>query len=54
MEKELGEGVDHEIRDCQGNSIEQSHRGMKQRYYPMLEFGAFESAQRFFLKCMMK
>jgi transposase-like protein len=27
--------------------IEQDHRGVKQRYYPMLGFGAFPSAQRF-------
>ena len=27
--------------------IEQDHRGVKQRYYPMLGFGAFHSAQRF-------
>ncbi len=35
------------MRDCRGNPIEQSHRGIKQRYYPTLGFGAFESAQRF-------
>ncbi len=45
--EELGEGVEHEVRDCRGNPIEQSHRGIKQRYYPTLGFGAFESAQRF-------
>lgn len=27
--------------------IEQDHRGIKQRYYSTLGFGAFESAQRF-------
>jgi transposase-like protein len=27
--------------------IEQSHRGIKQRYYPTLGFGAIESAKRF-------
>jgi transposase-like protein len=47
IEEELGEGVEHEVRDCRGNQIEQSHRGIKQRYYPTLGFGAFESAQRF-------
>src|SRR5215831_12509727 len=26
---------------------EQDHRGVKQRYYPMLGFGAFPSAKRF-------
>ncbi|HEY9660814.1 MAG TPA: DDE-type integrase/transposase/recombinase [Allocoleopsis sp.] len=44
---ELGEVVEHEVRDCQWNPIEQSHRGIKQRYYPTLGFGAFESAQQF-------
>ncbi len=47
IEEELGEDVEHEVRDCRGNPIEQSHRGIKQRYYPMLGFGAFESAQGF-------
>ena len=45
--EELGEGVEHEVRDCRGNPIEQRHRGIKQRYYPTLGFGEFESAQRF-------
>jgi transposase-like protein len=27
--------------------IEQDHRGIMQRYYPILGFGAFPSAQRF-------
>ena len=29
------------------NYTEQSHRAVKQRYYPMLGFGSFESASRF-------
>jgi putative transposase len=29
------------------NYTEQSHRPVKQRYYPMLGFGNFESASRF-------
>jgi transposase-like protein len=37
----------HEQRACLGNPIEQDHRGVKQRYYPTLGFGAFESAKRF-------
>jgi transposase-like protein len=45
--EELGAEVEHEVRSCLGNPIEQSHRGIKQRYYPTLGFGAFESAQRF-------
>jgi putative transposase len=47
IEEELGEHVEHEISDCRRNPIEQSHQWIKQRYYPTLEFGAFESAQRF-------
>jgi putative transposase len=34
IEEELGEGVEHEVR-CRGDPIEQSHRGGKQRYYPI-------------------
>jgi len=29
------------------NRIEQDHRGIKQRYYPMRGFGSFDSAARF-------
>jgi transposase-like protein len=29
------------------NRIEQDHRAIKQRYYPMLGFGRMESAKRF-------
>lgn len=29
-------------------SIEQSHWGIKQGYYPTLRFGVFESAKRFY------
>ena len=29
------------------NHMEQNHRGIKQRYYPMLGFKQFESASRF-------
>lgn len=43
----LGEEVMHERRPCLANPIEPDHRGVKQRYYPMLGFGAFQSAQRF-------
>jgi transposase-like protein len=45
--EELDTEVEHEVRSCLGNPIEQSHRGIKQRYYPTLGFGAFESAKRF-------
>ncbi|MEL6382452.1 MAG: IS6 family transposase [Cyanobacteria bacterium J06626_18] len=44
---ELGEVVEHEVRPCTANPVEQSHRPVKHRYYPTLGFGAFEAAQRF-------
>lgn len=47
INQELGEEVEHEVRGCLGNPIEQDHRGIKQRYYPTLGFGAFEGAKRF-------
>jgi transposase-like protein len=43
----LGEDVEHEVRGCQGNPIEQSHRRVKRRYYPTLGFGEFKTAQSF-------
>jgi transposase-like protein len=43
----LGPEVAHELWSCLANPIEQDHRGVKQRYYPTLRFGAFESAKRF-------
>jgi len=45
--EELSAEVEHEVRSCLGNPIEQSHREIKQRYYPTLGFDAFESAKRF-------
>lgn len=45
--EELGEEVEHQVLPCTANAIEQSHRGIKQRYYPMLGFGEFGAAQRF-------
>ena len=47
VESEFGENVKHEVLSCTANAIEQSHRGIKQRYYPMMGFGEFEAAQRF-------
>ena len=47
IKEELGAEVAHEVIPCLGNPIEPSHRGLKQRYYPTLGFGDFESAQRF-------
>lgn len=43
----LGPDVLHRVSDCLTNRIEQDHRGIKQRYYPMQGFGAFDSAKRF-------
>ena len=45
--EELGEAVEHEVRPCTANPVEQSHRPVKHRYYPTLGFGEFEAAQRF-------
>ena len=47
IDEELETDVEHEVRGCLRNPIEQSHRGIKQRYYAMLGFGAMESAKRF-------
>jgi len=43
----LGAGVEHRTSRYKNNRIEQDHRGVKQRYYPMRGFGAFASAARF-------
>src|SRR5262245_25610972 len=43
----LGHKVEHRCSAYLNRRIEQDHRGVKQRYYPMLGFGAFHSAQRF-------
>src|SRR5215831_12377185 len=43
----LGGQVEHRCSAYLNRGIEQDHRGVKQRYYPMLGFGAFPSAQRF-------
>ena len=43
----LGHNVEHRCSAFLNRRIEQDHRGVKQRYYPMLGFGAFHSAQRF-------
>src|SRR4051794_38049398 len=42
----LGDRVEHRCSAFLNRRIEQDHRGVKQRYYPMLGFGAFQSAQR--------
>lgn len=43
----LGSTVEHRCSAYLNRRIEQDHRGIKQRYYPMLGFGAFPSAERF-------
>ena len=43
----LGRKVLHRTNQYLNNYTEQSHRAVKQRYYPMLGFGSFESASRF-------
>src|SRR3954452_2121006 len=43
----LGPGVHHRTSQYKNNRIEQDHRGIKQRYYPMRGFGSFVSASRF-------
>jgi transposase-like protein len=43
----LGHDVLHQTNHFLNNLIEQDHRGIKQRYYPMRGFGSFTSAARF-------
>ena len=43
----LGNEVVHRTNVYLNNRIEQDHRGIKQRYYPMHGFGSFASAARF-------
>ncbi len=43
----LGDVVKHRCSRYKNNRIEQDHRGVTQRYYPMRGFGSFTSAARF-------
>ena len=43
----LGRKVVHRTNQYLNNFMEQDHRGVKQRYYPMRGFGSFTSAARF-------
>lgn len=43
----LGDQVQHRTNNYLNNRLEQDHRGVKQRYYPMHGFGNFDSAARF-------
>ena len=45
----LGPEVRHRTSRYMNNRLEQDHRGIKQRYYPMRGFGSFEAAARFCL-----
>jgi hypothetical protein len=39
------------VRFSLNTNLEQDHRGIKQRYYPMLGFGTVEAAARFCCAC---
>jgi putative transposase len=43
----LGSNVKHRCSAYLNRRIEQDHRGIKQRYYPMLGFGSLPCARRF-------
>ncbi|GHP00286.1 hypothetical protein KSF_103330 [Reticulibacter mediterranei] len=43
----LGSHVVHRCNPYLNNRLEQDHRGIKQRYYPMRGFGSFTSASHF-------
>jgi transposase-like protein len=43
----LGNKVIHRCSPYLNSRLEQDHRGIKQRYYPMLGFGSLASASRF-------
>ena len=43
----IGRRAKHRTTQYLNNYTEQSHRAIKQRYYPMRGFGSFESASRF-------
>jgi putative transposase len=47
IRRTLGRKVEHRTSRYLNNRVEQDHRAIKQRYYPMRGFRAFESAARF-------
>jgi len=47
LRETIGNQVVHRTNAYLNNRIEQDHRGIKQRYYPMRGFGSFTSASRF-------
>jgi len=48
LRETIGNQVVHRTNAYLNNRIEQDHRGIKQRYYPMRGFGSFTSVSRFF------
>ncbi len=47
IKKVLGRRVEHRTSQYLNNKIEQDHRSIKERYYPMRGFKTFRSAERF-------
>jgi putative transposase len=47
IRRSLGRKVEHRTNRYLNNRVEQDHRAVKQRYYPMRGFRAFNSAARF-------
>ena len=47
IRRTLGRKVAHRRNRFLNNRLEQDHRGIKQRYYPMRGFGSFAAAARF-------
>jgi putative transposase len=43
----MGNEVQHRTNKYLNNCLEQDHRGIEQRYYPMRGFGSIEAAARF-------
>jgi transposase-like protein len=43
----MGSDVQHPTSKYLNNRLEQDHRGIKQRYYPMRGFGTIEAPARF-------
>jgi transposase-like protein len=43
----MGDQVQHRTNKYLTNRLQQEHRGIKQRSYPMRGFGTFEAAARF-------
>ncbi|ABW30385.1 hypothetical protein AM1_5429 [Acaryochloris marina MBIC11017] len=48
----MGENVEHEVRPCTENPIEQSHSPVKKRYHPTLGLKQFISFAKRWMKCV--